>query len=83
LLQSRDREIVTKFVQRQDVQNKLVTFGISPIDASKRIASLSDFEVRKMAQEIEKSKAGGDDIYIGIGLGTLIIIILLILLLRR
>jgi hypothetical protein len=77
---SRDREKVAGFLHRQEVQKELVKYGVNPADAEKRLASLSDVEVHKLAKQIENSAAGGDAIVIS--LTTILIIVLLVLLLR-
>jgi hypothetical protein len=72
---------VNSFLQRKDVQNELVKRGVSPHEAQQRIASLSDFELQKVAGNIETAPAGADVIVIGVG--TLLLIIIIILLVRR
>ena len=42
---------VSKFIDREDVQKQLIKFGVSPDEASKRLAGLSDAELRKIAGE--------------------------------
>lgn len=64
---------VSDFIDRKDVQDQLVKFGVSPEEASKRIAGLSDAELRKIAGEIDKSTVGGD-------VGGILVIVLLVIL---
>jgi hypothetical protein len=72
---------VNSFLQRREVQSELVKRGVSPQEAQSRIASLSDFELQKIAGNIETAPAGAEVIVIG--LGTLLLIIIIILLVRR
>lgn len=64
---------VSDFMLRKDVQDQLVKFGVSPDEASKRLAGLSDGELRKIAGEIDKSTVGGD-------VGGILVIVLLVIL---
>lgn len=64
---------VANFMDRKDVQNQMVKFGVSPEEASKRVAGLSDAELRKIAGEIDKSTVGGD-------VGGILVIVLLVIL---
>lgn len=78
---SAERDRVAAVLQRDEVQQKLVTFGVTPAEATQRLASLSDAEVSKIAGQLDNLKAGGDGIYLGVG--ALIIIALVVILLRR
>ncbi len=64
---------VANFMDRKDVQDQMVKFGVSPDEASKRVAGLSDAELRKIAGEIDKSTVGGD-------VGGILIVVLLVIL---
>ena len=48
------------FLDRKDVQFYLTTRGIDPAEAQARIDSLSDAEIRQIADKIEQLPAGGD-----------------------
>jgi hypothetical protein len=54
------RARVAAFLQRQDVETALAAKGISPAEARKRVASLSDAEVIRVAEAIDRLPAGGD-----------------------
>lgn len=64
---------VENFMARSDVQDKLIELGVDPIDAQKRIASLSDSDVKKLETEIEKSTVAGN-------IGGILVIVLLVIL---
>lgn len=66
---------VSNFIERQDVQKQMIKFGVNPQEASRRLAGLSDAEVKKIAGEIDKSTVGGD---IG-GILVLVLVILMII----
>ena len=64
---------VNEFLARTDVKDQLVKLGVSPEEAQKRVASLSENEVKKLATDIEKAQIGGD-------VGGILIIVLLVIL---
>ncbi len=78
---ARDRERIRDFVQRQDVQKRIVALGVNPAEAADRVASLSNAEVAKIAGHLDRLPAGADGLYIG--LGTLVLVVILVVLLVR
>ena len=46
-------------VSRDDVQQKLLSFGVQPQDALKRIQAMTDEEVTQLNQQLGEEKAGG------------------------
>jgi hypothetical protein len=73
MTRAQSHEKVANFIDRQDVQDQLVKFGVSPKEASQRLAGLSDAELRKIAGEIDKSTVGGD-------VGGILVVVLLVIL---
>ncbi len=53
------REHIQRFLTRQDVQKALIAQGIDPVEARARINSLSDDEVIRIADQIDRLPAGG------------------------
>jgi hypothetical protein len=72
------RDEINNLLAREDVQSALVAQGINPIEAKARIDSLSDAEVVRFADQIDKLPAGG---YIGPPAGVMIAILVGIILL--
>lgn len=66
---------VSHFIERKDVQEQLEKFGVSPEEASKRLAGLSDAELRKLSGEIDKATIGGD--VTGILVAVLLVILII------
>lgn len=64
---------IHKFLDRTDVQEKLQSLGYSAEDAQRRIASLSDNEVKRLNDDIQKATLGGD-------IGGILVIVLLVIL---
>jgi hypothetical protein len=64
---------ISTFLSRDDVKNQLVKMGVSGEEAQRRLASLSDREVKKLSGEVDHAIAGGD-------IGGILIIIVLVLL---
>lgn len=81
LSRAKNKEKVAAFLQRQDVQKELIQRGISPAEASVRIAALSDFELQTLAGNIDNAPAGADVIVIS--LTTILLVILILLLIGR
>ena len=48
-----------EMVNREDVQNKLVSLGVSSDDAIARINGMTDSEIAQLNDEINKAPAGG------------------------
>jgi len=78
---SADQEKVNAFMSRKDVQDQLVRFGVEPAEASQRLASLSDAELRKMAGAIDRAPAGGEVVIIS--LTTILLVVLILILLGK
>jgi hypothetical protein len=72
-----DRARVTAFLERTDVQQALELQGVDAVEAIKRVNALSDAEILRIAQEIDRLPAGGDGV--GAILGAILIIFLVLL----
>lgn len=64
---------IKDFMSRSDVKDKLVELGVNPFDAQKRIASLSDKDVKKLNDDIQKATIAGD-------IGGILVVVLIIIL---
>jgi hypothetical protein len=71
---------IIEFMGTSEVQNHLIKLGVSPEEASARVAHLSDNELRQIAGDIDHSVAGGE---VGGILGIILIVLLIIFLARR
>ncbi len=76
--QEANRERVTAFLGREDVQQAMVQRGVDAAEAQKRVASLSDSELTKISQAMEKLPAGGDG-GLGAVVGAVVFIFLVLL----
>ena len=56
-----DRETVNGFLAREEVQEQIRALGVDPAEASRRVAALSNEELRMIAGRINATPAGGDD----------------------
>jgi hypothetical protein len=65
--QEANRERVTAFLGRDDVQRIMVKQGVDAAEAQQRVATLSDSELTKISKAMEQLPAGGDG-----GIGTII-----------
>ncbi|HDP88445.1 MAG TPA: hypothetical protein ENN42_00555 [Thioalkalivibrio sp.] len=71
-----ERARLHALLDREDVQEKLVEYGVSPEEAAERVAALTDQEALELAQNIDELPAGGSTT------ALLLVIIILLLLLR-
>jgi hypothetical protein len=58
-------------LQRADVQRQLEAWGVDPLEAQKRVAALSDQELRTLAAQMDQLPAGGST------LGTIAVVSLI------
>jgi Family of unknown function (DUF6627) len=72
------RDYLNQILVRKDVQSKLISYGIDPMEAKARIASLSDAEVRKLYRHFKSLPAGGSDFGIIIGALLVVFVVLLV-----
>jgi hypothetical protein len=76
--QAESRTTVNTFLQREDVQQTMVRQGIDLVEAQKRVDTLSDAEVLRLAQTIEQLPAGAGAIGTIVGAAVFIFIVLLV-----
>lgn len=72
------REYLHEVLSRKDVQAVLMAQGVDPLEAQARVASLSDAEVVRLAEQVEHLPAGGGAIGVIVGAAVLVFVILLI-----
>ena len=53
------RTYLQQLLMRQDVQAELITYGIDPMEAKRRIDALSNDELIRIADQIDQLPAGG------------------------
>lgn len=70
-----DRAHILKLLERKDVQEQLVAYGVDAEQAKARVNSLTDAEMHSLAGQMNQLPAGGDSI---VGVLFAIFIILLI-----
>lgn len=68
---------VENLLKRDDVRKQLQAHGVSVEEASQRLASLSEAEMRNLAGQLQEARAGGDVLV------TVLIVILIIFLIQR
>jgi len=71
---------VSEFLKRTDVKDQMVKLGLTSEEANRRLAGLSDSEVRKMSGDIQKAQIGGDAVT---GILILVLVILMIIYFAR
>ena len=74
----KSRSQITSFLNRHAVLEVLSKQGIDPLEAEKRVESLTDQEVEKICKVLNQLPAGGDGIGTAVGVVVLIFFVLLI-----
>lgn len=69
------RDELQSLLARGDVQQQLIDYGISPEEASERVAALTSTELQHLSQHMDEEPAGGS-------VTLILLVIVLILLLR-
>jgi len=72
------RENLNQFLKREDVKAIMMAQGISPMEATARVDSLSDAEIMQIADKMDQLPAGGSTFGVIIGAAVIIFIVLLI-----
>ncbi|WP_022850710.1 PA2779 family protein [Limisalsivibrio acetivorans] len=70
------REYVSSVMARDDFRNELMSMGVAPEEAEKRVQGLSDAEVIALSGKLKNAPAGGD---LGGIVGALVLIFLVLL----
>lgn len=71
------QEKVANYLNKNDVELKLVAQGISVAEAKARVMSLSDQELQNLSEQVDKAQYGGDILV------TVLLIVLIIYLVKR
>lgn len=70
-----DRDQLQSLLDREDVQAKLIEYGVSVDEAKERVAALTQSELQQLSEHMDDEPAGGS-------VTLILLIIVLILLLR-
>lgn len=57
---SEQRARVVSFMEREEVRNALTGYGVSPAEATERVAALTDAEIDSLNQKLDELPAGGN-----------------------
>ncbi len=72
------RARIVSLLERDDVRLKLKELGVSPAEASARVASLSDAEIAQLNEKIDQLPAGADAAGTILGVALAVFLILLL-----
>jgi hypothetical protein len=78
LQREKSRSRISFFLNRQEVLEVFSKQGIDPLEAKKRVASLTDQEVEKICKVLDQLPAGGDGVGTVVGAAVLIFLVLLL-----
>lgn len=68
---------VQKYLDRDDVQIALEKQGLSVDEISKKMASLSDYELNQLSKQMDEARYGGDILL------TILVVVLIVFLIKR
>jgi hypothetical protein len=77
LTRTQAEEKVANYLQMSEVRKGLEARGISPDEVSLRIASLSDQELKQLAEQMDQARYGGDILI------AILVVVLIIFLIKR
>jgi hypothetical protein len=77
LTRTQAEDQVESYLQMAEVRKGLEARGISPDEVSKRLASLSDFELKQLADQMDQARYGGDILI------AILVVVLIIFLIKR
>jgi len=72
-----DLDSVQRFLERKQVQQRLVDFGMTPDQVQMRLNRLSDRQLHQVAIRIDKQNPAGDDGVVGLLLVVLIVLMII------
>ena len=78
LQEEKSRSRITTFLNRQEILDVFSKQDIDPLQAKKRVASLTDQEVSEICKVLDQLPAGGDGVGAVVGAVVLIFFVLLI-----
>lgn len=72
------RAKVDAFMAREDVKQVMTQYGVDPIEAQKRVDSLTNEELIKVANAMDELPAGGSAVGVIVGAALLVFLVLLL-----
>ena len=67
---------INDVLARESVQHMMIQFGVDPVDASGRVAALTDTELQTLEQQLEQLPAGGVGFVEVVGIVAIVLVIL-------
>lgn len=77
LTRAEAKQNIENYLSRSDLRQKLIDHGVSPDEVSKRLATLSDSEMRQLSGQMDQARYGGDILI------AILVIVLIIFLIKR
>ncbi len=72
------RAQVASFLDREDIKQIMTQYGVDPVEAQKRVDSLSSEELTQVASAMDQLPAGGSAVGAVVGAALIVFVILLI-----
>lgn len=77
LTRAQAEQKINDFLSRSDVRDALMKQGLSADEASQRLASLNEQELRQLSSQMDQAKYGGDILV------AILLVVLIIFLIKR
>jgi hypothetical protein len=72
------REELKNMLERKEIQEKLILWGVNPDNARAAVDSLTDDEILELVQKMDELPAGGNGVGVVIGAALIVFLVLLI-----
>ena len=72
------REVLKNMLERKEIQEKLILYGVNLDNARVAVDSLTDDEILELAQKMDELPSGGDGVGALVGAALIVFLVLLI-----
>lgn len=69
-----ERDYVKELLQRDEIQNQLISLGVDPLDAEQRVDAMTEQEIQTLVSQLEELPAGAGALEL---LGFVLIVLLI------
>lgn len=67
---------INEVFARESVQHAMIRYGVDPVDASERVAALTNSELETLEQQLDELPAGGTGVVEVVGIVAIVLIVL-------
>jgi len=74
-----DLAAIQKTLESKELRQRLLDYGLTPVETEARIASLSDEQLHRLSANLDSVQAGGDGLGFILGLAIIALLVVLII----